>query len=136
MKNIQTLQDELIQAKLYEINSFETAEECEGFYLTPISQKESGLPMIVNLRCLENFNGEPPFLRFQNDRNPKYNTNWIKMYIDGTFDNYENKVIIFSEEEMQSLKDWIKLNENIIKKHYYQECSSCEVCKNIVKIKK
>lgn len=23
-----------------------------------------------------------------------------------------------------------------IKKHYYQECSSCEVCKNIVKIKK
>lgn len=55
------------------------------------------------------------------------------MYLDGTLDNYENKVIIFSEEEIQTLKDWITLNNEAITKHYYQECDSCEVCKNVEK---
>lgn len=131
MKNIKTLQDELIQAKLYEINSYETAEECEGFYLTPIHQKESGLPMIVNLRCLENFNGEPPFLRFQNDRSEKLNYNWIKMYLDGTLNNYENKKIVFSDSEMQLLKNWITLNKETITKHYYQKYDSLDVCERL-----
>ena len=46
------------------------------------------------------------------------------MYIDGTLDNYENKTIIFSPEEMQALKNWIKLNKDLITMHYYQEYDS------------
>ena len=87
--------------------------------------------MCVHLRCNENFNGEPPFLRFQNDRKTRYNTNWVKMYLDGTLDNYENKEIMFSEEELQTLKDWITLNKDAISKHYYQEYDSLEVCQKL-----
>ncbi len=130
MKPIKTLKDEYINANMLGfVAPDETVEEAECFFLTPLNQKETGLPMYVNLRCIENFNGEPPFLRFQNDRKIRFNTNWVKMYLDGTLDNYENKVIIFSEEEIQTLKDWITLNNEAITKHYYQECDSCEVCK-------
>ena len=98
MKPIKTLQDEYVNANMLGfVAPDETVEDAERFFLTPLNQKETGLPMCVHLRCNENFNGEPPFLRFQNDRKTRYNTNWVKMYLDGTLDNYENKEIIFSE---------------------------------------
>ncbi|CDE62072.1 unknown [Fusobacterium sp. CAG:439] len=90
--------------------------------------------MCVHLRCIDN-KDEPPFLRFQNDRKIKYNSNWVKMYIDGTLDNYENKKIVFTDAEKQALKDWINLNKEIIVKHYYQEYDSADVCKKIRKYK-
>ena len=108
----------------------ETPEEAEGFFLTPLKASEVHLAMNINLRCLEN-NGEKPFLRFQNDRNEKFNTNWIKIYLDGEINNYENKTILFTEEEMNSLKLWIKQNKDVITKHYYLEYSSCEVFEKI-----
>lgn len=132
---IKTLKDEYIKADLYRcVEPYETVEEAEGFFLTPLNQKETGLPMCINLRCIDN-KGEPPFLRFQNDRNERFNYNWVKMYIDGTLDNYENKKIVFSDEEMQLLKDWIGLNKEAITKHYYQEYDSSSVCKRLKNLK-
>ena len=132
---IKTLKDEYVKAGLCRcVEPFETVEDAESFFLTPLNQEETGLPMCVHLRCIEN-KEEPPFLRFQNDRNTKYNSNWVKMYIDGTLDNYENKKIVFTDAEMQALKDWVNLNREIIVKHYYQEYDSAEVCEKIKKYK-
>lgn len=134
MKKIKSLKDEYRNSNLYKcIEPWETPEEAEGFFLTPFNPKETGLAMCVNLRCLEN-KGEPPFLRFQNDRETKPNLNWVKMYLDGTLDNYENKEIIFSKEEMQLLQKWITLNKNVITKHYYQEYDSYDVCRRLKNI--
>lgn len=128
---VKTLKDEYIKVGLCRcITSDETVEEAESFFLTTLSQKETGLPMCINLRCLEN-KDEPPFLRFQNDRNERFNYNWVKIYLDGTLDNYENKKIIFSDTEMQLLKDWMILNKEVITKHYYQEYDSRDVIKKI-----
>ena len=129
-RKIKTLQDELINAGWYEMTSDETAEQTEGFFLTSIRQSKSGLSMNVYLRCLEN-KGELPFLRFQNDKHTRCNSNWIKMYLDGTLDNYENKKIVFSDSEMQLLKDWIALNKVTITKHYYQEYDTPAVCRRL-----
>lgn len=133
-KEIKTLKDEYVKAGLCQcVEPFETVEDAESFFLTPLNQEETGLPMCVHLRCIEN-KEEPPFLRFQNDRNTKYNSNWVKMYIDGILDNYENKKIVFTDAEMQALKDWIILNKEIIIKHYYQEYDSADVCREIKKL--
>ena len=132
---IKTLKDEYVKAGLCRcVEPFETVEDAESFFLTPLNQEETGLPMCVHLRCIEN-KEEPPFLRFQNDRNTKYNSNWVKMYIDGTLDNYENKKVVFTDAEMQALKDWVNLNREIIVKHYYQEYDSADVCREIKKLK-
>ena len=133
-KEIKTLKDEYVKAGLCRcVEPFETVEDAESFLLTPLNQEETGLPMCIHLRCIEN-KGEPPFLRFQNDRSKKYNSNWVKMYIDGTLDNYENKKVVFTDAEMQALKDWIILNKEIIIKHYYQEYDSADVCREIKKL--
>lgn len=133
-KEIKTLKDEYVKAGLCRcVEPFETVEDAESFFLTPLNQEETGLPMCVHLRCIEN-KEEPPFLRFQNDRNTKYNSNWVKMYIDGILDNYENKKIVFTDAEMQALKDWIILNKETIIKHYYQEYDSADVCREIKKL--
>lgn len=133
-KEIKTIKDEYVKAGLCQcVEPFETVEDAESFLLTPLNQEETGLPMCVHLRCIEN-KEEPPFLRFQNDRNSRYNTNWVKMYIDGTLDNYENKKVVFTDAEMQALKDWIILNKEIIIKHYYQEYDSADVCREIKKL--
>ncbi len=133
-KEIKTLKDGYVKAGLCQcVEPFETVEDAESFLLTPLNQEETGLPMCVHLRCIEN-KEEPPFLRFQNDRNSRYNTNWVKMYIDGTLDNYENKKVVFTDAEMQALKDWIILNKEIIIKHYYQEYDSADVCREIKKL--
>ena len=133
-KEIKTLKDEYVKAGLCQcVEPFETVEDAESFLLTPLNQEETGLPMCVHLRCIEN-KEEPPFLRFQNDRNSRYNSNWVKMYIDGILDNYENKKIVFTDAEMQALKDWIILNKEIIIKHYYQEYDSADVCREIKKL--
>lgn len=132
---IKTLKDEYIKAGLYQcVEPDETVEYAESFFLTSLNQEETGLPMCINLRCLEN-KDEPPFLRFQNDRNERFNYNWVKMYLDGTLDNYENKEIVFSDTEMQLLKDWIVLNKEAITKHYYQEYDSIDVIKKIRRTK-
>lgn len=131
MIKIKTLKDESVKAgMLKHVAPDETVEEAETFLLTPLNQKETRLPMCINLRCIEN-KGELPFLRFQNDRNERFNYNWVKMYIDGTLDNYENKKIVFSDTEIQLLKDWIALNKVVITKHYYQEYDSPTVCKRL-----
>ena len=133
-KEIKTLKDEYVKAGLCQcVEPFETVEDAESFFLTPLNQEETGLPMCVHLRCIEN-KEEPPFLRFQNDRNTKYNSNWVKMFIDGILNNYENKKIVFTDAEMQALKDWIILNKEIIIKHYYQEYDSADVCREIKKL--
>lgn len=132
---ISSLEDEYINTGLYKlVGNDETVEDVESFFLTPLTPNETGLPMCVNLRCLENKN-ELPFLRFQNDRESVPNYNWIKMYIDGTLHNYENKAVIFTDNELQSLKNWIVLNKAIIIKHYYQEYDSCDVCKLLKKVR-
>ena len=132
-KEIKILKDEYIKADLCKcVASDETVEDAESFFLTPLNQEETGLPMCVHLRCIEN-KGEAPFLRFQNDRDTRYNSNWVKMYLDGTLDNYENKKILFTEKEMQALKNWINLNKDIITKHYYQEYDSFDVYKMLRK---
>lgn len=134
-KEIKTLKDEYVKAGLCQcVEPFETVEDAESFLLTPLNQEETGLPMCVHLRCIEN-KEEPPFLRFQNDRNTKYNSNWVKMFIDGILNNYENKKIVFTDAEIQTLKDWITLNKEIIIKHYYQEYDSADVCREIKKLK-
>lgn len=133
-KEIKTLKDEYVKAGLCQcVEPFETVEDAESFLLTPLNQEETGLPMCVHLRCIEN-KEEPPFLRFQNDRNAKYNSNWVKMFIDGILNNYENKKVVFTDAEMQALKDWIILNKEIIIKHYYQEYDSADVCREIKKL--
>ena len=133
-KEIKTLKDEYVKAGLCQcVEPFETVEDAESFLLTPLNQEETGLPMCVHLRCIEN-KEEPPFLRFQNDRNSRYNSNWVKMFIDGILNNYENKKIVFTDAEMQALKDWIILNKEIIIKHYYQEYDSADVCREIKKL--
>ena len=77
-KEIKTLKDEYVKAGLCQcVEPFETVEDAESFLLTPLNQEETGLPMCVHLRCIEN-KEEPPFLRFQNDRNTKYNSNWVQ----------------------------------------------------------
>ena len=128
---VKNLTDELENVGLYETNPYETAEESELWYLTSFSQSQTGLVMKINLRCIPN-KGEAPFIRFQNDRASHHTYNWVKMYLDGTLDNYENKTIIFSPEEMQALKNWININKEIITKHYYQEYDSYEI-KNFIK---
>ena len=133
-KEIKTLKDEYVKAGLCQcVEPFETVEDAESFLLTPLNQEETGLPMCVHLRCIEN-KEEPPFLRFQNDRNTKYNSNWVKMFIDGILNNYENKKVVFTDAEIQTLKDWIILNKEIIIKHYYQEYDSADVCREIKKL--
>ncbi len=133
-KEIKTIKDEYVKAGLCQcVEPFETVEDAESFFLTPLNQEETGLPMCVHLRCIEN-KEEPPFLRFQNDRNTKYNSNWVKMFIDGILNNYENKKIVFTDAEIQTLKDWITLNKEIIIKHYYQEYDSADVCREIKKL--
>lgn len=133
-KEIKTLKDEYVKAGLCQcVEPFETVEDAESFFLTPLNQEETELPMCVHLRCIEN-KEEPPFLRFQNDRNTKYNSNWVKMFIDGILNNYENKKIVFTDAEIQTLKDWITLNKEIIIKHYYQEYDSADVCREIKKL--
>ena len=133
-KEIKTLKDEYVKAGLCQcVEPFETVEDAESFLLTPLNQEETGLPMCVHLRCIDN-KDEPPFLRFQNDRNTKYNSNWVKMFIDGILNNYENKKIVFTDAEIQTLKDWITLNKEIIIKHYYQEYDSADVCREIKKL--
>ena len=133
-KEIKTIKDEYVKAGLCQcVEPFETVEDAESFLLTPLNQEETGLPMCVHLRCIEN-KEEPPFLRFQNDRNTKYNSNWVKMFIDGILNNYENKKIVFTDAEIQTLKDWITLNKEIIIKHYYQEYDSADVCREIKKL--
>ena len=128
---IKTLKDEYIEAGLYRyVAPDETVEVAEGFFLTPLNQKETGLPMCIHLRCIEN-KGEPPFMRIQNDRSTRYNSNWIKMYLDGALDNYENKKIVFTNVEMQYLKDWIALNKEVITKHYHQEYDSIDVIRRL-----
>lgn len=127
MKKIKTLKDEYAYYGLERyLAPNETPEMAEGFFLTALNQKDTGLAMCINLRCIEN-KGEKPFLRFQNDRDTKHNCNWVKMYLDGSIANYENKTIIFTEQEMQELKNWIILNKEAIEKHYYQEYDSPEV---------
>jgi len=86
------------------------------------------LPMNINLRNKQN-GSERPFLRFQNDRNPEFNYNWVKMYIDGEMNNNENKEIVFSQEKIALLKKWVELNKEAILKHYYQEYDTKTVCK-------
>lgn len=131
MKPIKTLKDEYINSNMLELfEQDEVIEEVESFFLTPLNQQETGLPMCIHLRCIEN-KGEPPFLRFQNDRSKKYNSNWVKIYIDGSFNNYENKKFVFTVAEMQALKDWIITNKEIIIKHYYQEYDSFQVCRTL-----
>ena len=133
-KEIKTLKDEYVKAGLCQcVEPFETVEDAESFLLTPLNQEETGLPMCVHLRCIEN-KEEPPFLRFQNDRNAKYNSNWVKMFIDDILNNYENKKIVFTDAEMKALKDWIILNKEIIIKHYYQEYDSADICREIKKL--
>ena len=134
MKPIKTLKDEYINSNMMAFfEQDEAIEEVESFFLTPLNQQETGLPMCIHLRCIEN-KGEPPFLRFQNDRSKKYNSNWVKMFIDGILNNYENKKIVFTDAEIQTLKDWITLNKEIIIKHYYQEYDSADVCREIKKL--
>ena len=133
-KLVKSLKDEYLKAGLYYcLETFETIEEAESFFLTPLSPKETGLPMCINLRCIEN-KDEQPFLRFQNDRNERFNYNWIKIYLDGTLDNYENKNIVFSDKEIKLLKDWITLNKDAITKHYYQEYDSLAMCQRFKKL--
>ena len=135
MYKITSLDDEYVYYELDKcLAPDETPEEAEGFFLTPFKASELNLTMNVSLRCIENKN-DPPFLRFQNDRNTRFNSNWIKMYLDGKIDNYEGKIITFTEQEMNELRLWIKLNEEAIKKHYYQEYDSADVCKEIKPLK-
>ena len=135
MQKIKSLTDEY---NYYGLNKHlapdETPEDAEGFFLTRIKAKDVNLAMNINLRCIEN-NGDKPFLRFQNDRNEKFNTNWIKIYLDGNLDNYENKIIVFTEEEMNDLKLWIKQNKDVIAKHYYQEYFSTETWQKLKLLK-
>lgn len=130
MKKIKTLKDELENAGWKIKEDIETAAGFEGFILTLIRSSEVGLAMNIYLRCVEN-KDEAPFLRFQNDKNSRFNSNWVKMYLDGKIDNYEEKTIIFSEPELNDLKKWIHQNKEAITKHYYQEYDSADVCKKI-----
>ena len=135
MQKIKSLTDEY---NYYGLNKHlapdETPEDAEGFFLTRIKAKDVNLAMNINLRCIEN-NGDKPFLRFQNDRNEKFNTNWIKIYLDGNLDNYENKTIIFSESELNNLKKCIHQNQEAITKHYYQEYFSTEAWQKLKPLK-
>ena len=130
MKKIKTLKDELENAGWKIEEDIETPAGFEGFFLTLIRSSEVGLAMNIYLRCVEN-KDEAPFLRFQNDKNSRVNSNWVKMYRDGKIDNYEEKTIIFSEPELNDLKKWIHQNKEAITKHYYQEYDSADVCKKI-----
>ena len=130
MKKIKTLKDELENAGWKIEEDIETPVSFEGFFLTLIRSSEVGLAMNIYLRCVEN-KDEPLFLRFQNDKNSRFNSNWVKMYLDGKIDNYEEKTIIFSEPELNDLKKWIHQNKKAITKHYYQEYDSADVCKKI-----
>ena len=130
MKKIKTLKDELENAGWKIEEDIETPAGFEGFFLTLIRSSEVGLAMNIYLRCVEN-KDEPLFLRFQNDKNSRFNSNWVKMYLDGKIDNYEEKTIIFSEPELNDLKKWIHQNKKAITKHYYQEYDSADVCKKI-----
>ena len=135
MHKIKSLTDEY---NYYGLNKHltpdETPEDAEGFFLTRIKAKDVNLAMNINLRCIEN-KGDKPFLRFQNDKSSRFNSNWIKIYIDGKIDNYENKTIVFSESELNNLKKWIHQNQEAITKHYYQEYDSADVCKKIKALK-
>ena len=130
MKKIKTLKDELENAGWKIEEEIETPAGFEGFFLTLIRSSEVGLAMNIYLRCVEN-KDEAPFLRFQNDKNSRFNSNWVKIYLDGKIDNYEEKTIIFSEPELNDLKKWIHQNKETITKHYYQEYDSADVCKKI-----
>ncbi len=129
-----SLKDELVKTHLLNAENNETPEETESFFLTPLKQDEIGLSMCVHLRCIPN-KGEPPFLRFQNDRSKQFNSNWVKIYIDGQINNYENKKLVFTQSELNDLKDWINLNKEPITKHYYKVYSSLEVCHRLRKFK-
>ena len=135
MQKIKCLKDEYTYYGLEKcLAPDETPEMAEGFFLTAFKANELNLTMNVFLRCLEN-KGDKPFLRFQNDKNSKFNSNWIKIYINGKIDNYENKTIVFSESELNNLKKWIHQNQEAITKHYYQEYDSADVCKKIKALK-
>ena len=130
MKKIKTLKDELENAGWKIEEDIETPAGFEGFFLTLIRSSDVGLAMNIYLRCVEN-KDEAPFLRFQNDKNSRFNSKWVKIYLDGKIDNYEEKTIIFSEPELNDLKKWIHQNKEAITKHYYQEYDSADVCKKI-----
>ena len=97
MQKIKSLTDEY---NYYGLNKHlapdETPEDAEGFFLTRIKAKDVNLAMNINLRCIEN-NGDKPFLRFQNDRNEKFNTNFnldsddfidISKHLEDIMNNY------------------------------------------------
>jgi len=111
---------------------YETPLEEEGYWLTPFDKEDTNLPMIVNLRCIHFEDENEIFLRFQNDRKNKINTNYVKMLIDGTIINKHNQEIVFDEDELNQLRAWVKQNREIIKRHWNGKIDSItalETCK-------
>ena len=51
----------------------------------------------------------PPYIIIQNDYETKHNLNWVKMRLDGTI--LEDKKLIFSDDEIQDIKQWIEINK-------------------------
>ena len=111
---------------------YETPNQEQRWTNTPISKKETGLAMNVELvlQSMGKVENEPPYLIVQNDYEDKHNLNWVKVGLGGKV--IGNKKLIFQEHELRELKTWIDINKLTILMYWTQEeISSTEISKMI-----
>lgn len=100
---------------------YETPDQQLAWITASLGTEQTGLPMRVELvlQYFEKIENQPVYIIVQNDYEKKCNYNWIKMKLDGTIINGVNPV--FSEAELEKLKEWIELNKLAILLYWTQE---------------
>lgn len=142
-----TYKNESIPYYDYAIVLWEELNDKENFYLyetpnqelawttAPLSKEQTNLAMNIELvlQYMGKIENEPPYILVQNDYDDKRNLNWVKVRLDGTPTN--NKKLVFSEKEIEALKQWIELNKLPILMYWTQEeCGYIEIIKLIVPV--
>ena len=110
---------------------YETPNQEQRWTNTPLSTKETGLAMNVELVIQSHGSNELPYIIVQNDYEEKHNMNWVKVRLDGTVVGDEE--LIFDEEcEQFELKEWLEINKLPILMYWTGvESSSAEILKLI-----
>ena len=117
--------------------SYETPNQEQRWFNTWIEKEYSGLAMNIELVVLPMGKVEnvPPYIIIQNDYETKHNLNWVKMRLDGTI--LEDKKLIFSDDEIQDIKQWIEINKLPILLCWTQEVIySSDIAELTIPIKK
>ena len=129
IKDTLTYENEEIPYYDYALILWEELNDREKFYLyetpnqeqrwtnTPLSKKETGLVMNVELVLQPKGSNELPYIIVQNDYAEKHNMNWVRLRLDGTVIG-DTELIFEKECELVELKEWIEINKLAILMHW------------------